>query len=52
MVPSKAAETVIPSVVSLRWYFVFRSAIAPEITTVSKPKSSPPSAATTELFAR
>jgi hypothetical protein len=29
-----------------------RAEVAPEITAVSNPKSSPPSAATTELFAK
>src|SRR5471030_38847 len=52
MVPYRAAATVSPSDQSVSAKVLRKAPVAPEITAVSNPKSSPPSAATTELLAR
>lgn len=52
MVPYRALATVMPRAVGERAKVVVRARVAPAMTAVSKPKSSPPSAATTVLFSR
>ena len=50
--PQSAASTVTPRLAGVRGYVVVSAPVAPEMTAVSKPNSSPPRAATMELFAR
>src|ERR1700722_17000057 len=50
MVPIRALETVMPTRVALRENTVVSCELAPAITAVSNPKSSPPSAATAVLL--
>src|SRR5882724_5226979 len=52
MVPASALDTVTPSASGERWKRSVSACVVPEITTVSKPNSSPPSAATTVLRRR
>src|SRR5439155_14803985 len=52
IVPSSALETVTPSNPGVRLYVRVRSPMAPAMTAVSKPKRSPPRAATTAPFTR
>src|SRR5438445_2683664 len=52
MVPASALDTVTPSASGERWKRSVSAWVVPEITTVSKPNSSPPSAATTVLRRR
>ena len=52
MVPARALETVTPSASGERWKSSVSAWVVPEMTTVSKPKSNPPSAATTVLRIR
>jgi hypothetical protein len=51
-VPHKAAATVNPFQKGDRLYVAVRPLVVPEITTVSKPNSKPPKAATNVLFAK
>ena len=51
-VPTKAPETVTPSNPGERANLSLRARVVPAITAVSNPKSRPPSAATSELWAR
>jgi hypothetical protein len=52
MVPSSALDTVKPSRLSLSSYTCRSASVVPEITAVSKPKSSEPKAATMALINR
>ena len=52
MVPIRAMATVQPLPCGLRWYRRTSASMAPEMTTVSKPKSSPPSAPVSVAFIR
>src|SRR4029077_1678039 len=52
MVPASALDTVTPSASGERWKRSVSAWVVPEITTVSKPNSRPPSAATTVLRRR
>ena len=50
IVPHRAMATVKPSEAGVRWYRFTSALVAPAMTAVSKPKSSPPSAATIVLL--